>query len=214
MHWIDSDFLPDYAGTVERFIVNPHGKIDGLVLTYDRERTLLVHVPAHLDEVEALIRPGDAIRVRGVRPRGADMVAAVALIAADGRTIVDNGPGDDPKEKPDWPRAKSTTMEIAGAVRLSLHGPKGELRGALLDEGTVVRIGPKEADYFAKLMRPGAAIAVRGAGLETPHGRVVVPSEIGPKLCDLQHAKDAKHEPEHKQKPDVPTDPHRSVGAA
>jgi hypothetical protein len=35
MHWIDHDFLPDIGGTVERFIVNHHGEIDGLVLEYE-----------------------------------------------------------------------------------------------------------------------------------------------------------------------------------
>jgi hypothetical protein len=93
MHWVDPDFLPDTKGRVERFIVNPHGEIDGLILTYDDKKVVLVHVPPHLDrEIETSVRPGDEIRVRGIRPRNADMIAAIALTTADGRTIVDDGP--------------------------------------------------------------------------------------------------------------------------
>jgi len=29
MHWIDPDCLPETKGKVERFILNPHGEIDG-----------------------------------------------------------------------------------------------------------------------------------------------------------------------------------------
>ncbi len=29
MHWIDPDCLPEVKGTVERFLLNPHGEIDG-----------------------------------------------------------------------------------------------------------------------------------------------------------------------------------------
>ena len=29
MHWIDPDSLPEVAGIFERFILNPHGEVDG-----------------------------------------------------------------------------------------------------------------------------------------------------------------------------------------
>ncbi len=68
MHWIDPTSLPALSGEVERFIINPHGDLDGLVLAGDQ----LVHFPPHLSEaVTAAIHPGDTIRVHGVRLRGA-----------------------------------------------------------------------------------------------------------------------------------------------
>jgi hypothetical protein len=45
MHWIDHDFLPDIGGVVERFIVNRHGEVDGLILMYEPDRLLFVHLP-------------------------------------------------------------------------------------------------------------------------------------------------------------------------
>jgi hypothetical protein len=32
MHWMDRDYLPETKGNVERFIVNPDGEIDGVIL--------------------------------------------------------------------------------------------------------------------------------------------------------------------------------------
>jgi hypothetical protein len=204
MHWIDPDFLPDIKGRVERFIVNPHGEIDGLILTYDGDKALLVHVPPHLDrEIEAAVRSGDELRVRGVRPRGADMIAAVALTAADGRTIVDDGPGRDGKKREPHHRARPGELTVSGTVRLSLFGPKGDLRGALLDDGNMVRLGAKEAPHFAERLRPRATLAARDEGLDTRHGKIVAAKKIGSSPNDLRPAGGLKSEKDDKKKPGV-----------
>jgi hypothetical protein len=194
MHWIDPDCLPETAGTVERFIVNPHGEVDGLLMMTEKNTLVIVHTPPNLEaDIVAAVKVGDAISVRGVRPRGADMIAAVALAA-------ENGPGPDHDRKQEQHRARDPDrMEAQGEVRLSLFGPKGELRGALLQDGTIVRIGPKEAEHFAELLSPGATIAVRGDGLTTKHGRVVHAKEAGPDLHKLRSAQKHKDKPQHKK---------------
>jgi hypothetical protein len=204
MHWIDPDSLPEIEGTVDRFVVNPHGDIDGITLCRGRE-LVLVHVPPHLhDEIEAMVSPGMQLTVRGVRPRGADMFAAVALSVGAGLSIVDEGPEHGPKHAPRHKakprRQQCEKMEAAGSVRLSLFGPKGELRGALLDDGTVVRIGPKEAEGIAELLRPGAILAVHGEGLATKYGRVIEAKKAGPdpsRLAPIKHK--PKHGPDHER---------------
>jgi hypothetical protein len=84
------------------------------------------------------------------------------------------------------------TFTLTPQVRLSLYAPKGELRGAILEDGSIVRIAPKEADRFAELLQPGASLAVRGEGIETPYGRVVESREIGSDLDSLVPAKGQK----------------------
>jgi len=123
------------------------------------------------------------------------MIAAVALIAADGQAIVDNGPDHNDRHQPRKGAAKSAVVKgltAEGKVYLSLHAPKGELRGALLEEGSIVRVGPKEVERFRTLLQPGAHTAVRGDGIETPHGRVIEGKEIGHDLADLQPTKARK----------------------
>jgi hypothetical protein len=207
MHWIDHDLLPDIGGAVERFIVNRHGEVDGLILMYEPDRFLFVHLPPHLGpEITSAVAEGDAVRVRGIRPRGADMIAAVAVIASDGRLILDNGP--DGERRPQPRHEKSKKVEFEGVVRMSLFGLKGELRGALLEDGNLVRLGPKVAILVANLLRPGAALAARGDGLESAHGSVVSADEIGPDLARLRPIKEGAHEPKPKKAPGaVPNQP-------
>jgi hypothetical protein len=188
MHWIDPDCLPETKGNVERFLVNPDGEIDGVILIGAIEAAL-VHVPPHLSaEIEAGIQIGDAVRVRGVRLRGTSMIVAIALIAADGRTIIDQGPAgkqDEKRRKQDHRPARPKQVEVVGKTEMSLYSPKGELRGALLEDGSIVRIRPNEARRFAEFLRPRASLAVRGEGIETPYGRVVKAREIGTDLNSL-----------------------------
>ena len=74
MHWLDPDFLPEISGVFDRFLINPRGKADGMILTDGTE------VPPYMSaEICAAIRSGEATKVtiRGVRPRDSDLIAAV-----------------------------------------------------------------------------------------------------------------------------------------
>ena len=193
MHWIDPDSLPETAGTFERFVLNPRSEVDGFVLR-DKKTVVLVHTPPHMDkEITRHLRQGEMVRVRGVRPRGANLLAAVAVTTAAGREIVDNGPDHDREH----PKVKHAPMAAEGRVELSLFGPKGELRGALLADGTVLRLGPKEAEHVAALLAPGAMVAARGDGLQTRHGRVIHVDEIGPDEDQLKPIKKKDKKPKH-----------------
>jgi len=188
MHWIDPNCLPTTRGVVKQFIPNPNGDLDGLVLIGDIGKLTLVHFPPHLTEqVKAAIRVGDMICVRGVKPRGAALISAVSLVAVDGNAIVDTGATDKDKHgtKEKGSGAERVEEDVVGFVQLALHAPKGELRGALLEDGSVLRVGPKEATRFAVLLHPGAAVAARGKGLQTTYGTVIEAREIGPSLDEL-----------------------------
>ncbi|MFP3514564.1 hypothetical protein SB775_34275, partial [Peribacillus sp. SIMBA_075] len=65
------------------------------------------------------VRIGDQVRVRGVKPRGADVIAAVSFVTKSGRIILDNGPHEDggKHQKPD---VVHSAMEACGQVALSL----------------------------------------------------------------------------------------------
>lgn len=172
MHWIDPDHLPQTVGNVVQFTQNGKGELDGLILDRDRQ----VHFPPHLGrQVAGTIAVGDKVHVRGVRPRGAPVIAAVSLGKTHGTEIVDNGPDAEKHRSP--PRTKSNALKVSGDVRLPLHGPKGELWGALLEDGTVVRLGPREAAKKSKQLKPGAHFSAQGMAMENRFGRVV---EIGP----------------------------------
>jgi hypothetical protein len=172
MHWIDPDQLPQLKGIIERFTMNGQGDLDGLVLDVGASAMELVHFPSHMsDDVDAALKPGDTVAVRGVRPRHAEVVAAVSLLCADGREILDRGPPKRARDKKCLP--EQVAMSASGQVRLTLFTPKGKVRGALLDDGTIIRLKLKEAEEIRPRLQPGATIDVWGMGLETRHGRVI-----------------------------------------
>lgn len=195
MHWIDPDHLPEISGTVDQFLLNKHGEADGFLMTDGAE----VHVPPHLSSrLLREVRPGSEVKVRGVRPRGADMVAAVAVDTPKGR-ILDEGP-DVREDDSKFEKAKHGPMSAEGVVKRAIHGPKGETRGAVLEDGRVIRLPPHEAERFTRLLSKGAQISVKGDGATTSFGTVVEAREIGAS-ADALHAvgaKKPKHGPDHK----------------
>ena len=209
MHWVDPDHLPETSGLVDCFLVNGEGEADGLVLTDGTE----VHFPPHLSQaVLAVVRPGAIVRVRGVRPRGVAMIAAVSIAPEEESQIVDCGPPDhDDEHKADRKQAHAarSEMEAQGIVRQALHGPKGEVRGLLLEDGRAGRFPPHVAASVAGLVTPGQPIVLRGAGLASPHGTVIAVRQIGVSADDMRALKTDKprpkrHDKEHKHRPHGP----------
>ena len=204
MHWLDPDYLPKLSGTFECFLLNPHGDADGMILTDGIE----VHFPPHLsNDMRSAIPPGAKpnVTIRGVRARGSEMIAAVAIDLPDGTRILDNGPEKNRKSKKKEGKHASALkhhpMHAEGIVRCVLHGPKGETRGVLLEDGKSIRFPPHEAKRLAHVLSAGKKVAVRGDGLESALGTVIEARALGSSPDDLQalkhekpkHPKDEKH---------------------
>ena len=196
MHWIDPDHLPEVGGTVELFLMNKHGEADGFLMTDGRE----VHVPPHLSlRLLREVCPGSKVRVRGVRPRAVDMIAAVAIETPKGR-LLDEGPDQRPDDE--FEEAKYGPMTVQGIVRQPIHGPKGETRGAVLEDGRIIRLPPHEAERFSDLFVAGRKIAAKGEGATTSFGTMVEAKQIGPSSDELKAVggpKKHKHGPDHKK---------------
>ena len=172
MHWIEPSQLPLINGTIERFTVNAQGEVDGLILQKAGGSHQLIHFPSHMaDEVAAALKSGDAVGVRGLKPRNADVIAAVALECADGTEIVDRGPAKHIETKSG--SLKQSPMSASGRIRLTLFTGKGKARGALLEDGTILRMPLKQAEQIRERLRPGETIEIRGSGCDTPHGPVI-----------------------------------------
>jgi hypothetical protein len=176
----DFQQLPATKGTVSRYTLTPRGDVDGLILADGTE----VHLPPHLSsQLVYAIKPGDAVTVRGLKALSAPLIAAIAITNdATGYAVVDSGPGAGPGP---GPRGARQAMSLQGRVQMSLHGPRGELNGAMLEDGTILRLPPPEAERLAALLMPGQAIVVEGDGLTTAMGRVVEVQAIGPSQVQL-----------------------------
>src|SRR5882724_11143058 len=82
------DQLPHVTSSVERFLVNPDGDADGMILVNGVE----VYFAPHLSTaVLTAVQVGDRITVYGVLPTAEPMIAAVIIEAENGTRIEDLG---------------------------------------------------------------------------------------------------------------------------
>jgi hypothetical protein len=80
--------------------------------------------------------------------------------------------------------AARTSRRRATSKR-SLHGPRGDLNGVLLEDGTIVRLPPEEADRLAAQLAPGQPLYVEGDGIAGPLGKVIAAQQVGPSQSQL-----------------------------
>jgi len=170
--------LPAQRGQVQQFTMTPRGDIDGLILSDGTE----VKTPPHLSaEIAYSIKPGETVTIHGLHAAALPLVQAVSITdEATGRTVIDygpQGPRGGPVAGPAAPVPGLT--EVQGRVRMALHGPRGDVNGALLEDGTVLRLPPPEAYRFAALLRPGQTLVAEGVGFSTAIGKVFEVWQLG-----------------------------------
>jgi hypothetical protein len=166
----DSSQLPESRGRVKQYTLTPRGDVDGLILADGTE----VKLPPHLSaQIVYSIRPGDEVSIRGLRARAIPLLDAASITnVSTGRSVADNGP----VRGPDRGGMQQT---FSGRITMALHGKRGEVNGALLDDGTQLRLPPPEAERFADWLQVGQMVSVRGELLDTTLGRVIDVQAIG-----------------------------------
>ncbi len=174
----DPQQLPMLQGKVAQYSLTPRGEVDGLILEDGTEIRLPPHLGAQLVFV---VRPGDRVTVHGLKARAIAMVQAISVANdATGATVTDNGPGG-----PRGPRERGQPLSAQGYIKAQLHGPIGDLNGVLLEDGTIVRLPPDEADRLAAQLAPGQPLYVEGDGVANPLGKVIAAQQIGPNQSQL-----------------------------
>jgi len=170
--------LPVFHGKVAQYSLTPRGDVDGLILADGTE----VHLPPHLGiQLVFAVKPGDMVTVKGLHAHAVAMVQAMSVSNdATGNSVTDSGPGAAP-----GPRGREQALTAQGRIKEQLHGPRGEVNGALLEDGTIVRLPPHEAARLAADLAPGAPLYVQGQGFEGPLGRVIAARAIGPDSAQL-----------------------------
>ncbi len=170
----------DIQGTVKAFTMTPVGDLEGMILTDGTE----VHVPPHLsDQLAAAVRPGETVRVLGWRSNVPNFVVATSLTGQRGQSVVDQGPPPPgmrpPPPPPGQPAPGAQQATVQGRVQQVLHGPAGDVNGALLDDGTTIKVAPPFAWQLSSALQPGQVVTVQGWALSNSYGRVVDARSIG-----------------------------------
>ncbi len=165
--------LPETKGRVAQYTLTPRGDVDGLIL---EDGTEVNTSPRMSTELVFAVKPGDAVTIHGLKAAKIPLVAASSVTNDATRITVTEPNRREPGGAP---------MEAGGTVKAALHGPRGDVNGVLLADGTVVRMPPPEAERMSAQLAVGQAIFVRGDGDAGPLGRVIGAREIGPNANSL-----------------------------
>lgn len=169
----------DIRGTVKAFKMTPVGDLEGMILTDGTE----VHVPPHLSsQLAAAVRPGESVRVLGWRSSVPNFIVATSLTGQRGQSVVDQGPPPlgmrPPPPPPGQPASGAQQATVQGRVQQVLHGPRGDVNGALLD-GTILKVPPPLAWPASSTLQPGQVVMAQGWALSNTYGRVVDAQTLG-----------------------------------
>ena len=169
--------LPAVKGKVAQYTLTPRGDVDGLILDDGTE----VHLPPSVStELVFAIRPGDAVTIHGLKARAEPMIAAASVTNdASGVTVTANS-----GRRMGW---RAPPIEDTSKIKQVLHETRGDMNGVLLDDGTVVRVPPREAERLGATLGVGQPLYVKGVGVTSPLGKVILARQVGP---DQEHLTD------------------------
>ena len=165
------------AQPVRRYVTDAFGDVDGLLL----EDGSLVRFPAHQSsQIVGAIKPGDAVSVSGITS-GDRVIEAWTLANAAGAIIAIRTPKSSaPARLPKHLRSAALKpLEASGRISHVAYGKKGEIKLALLEDGTALRLGKHAGRMAAAYIALGRDVTVRGIGTENPFGRAIEVTELG-----------------------------------
>ncbi|HVW02640.1 MAG TPA: hypothetical protein VHB77_19950, partial [Planctomycetaceae bacterium] len=180
-------------GTVRRLTTAPKGETDGAVL----DDGTWIHWPPHLEErFTDVVKAGDRVRATGrdeIGRRGEERFEVETVTNTDIRTSATNpdfaiGPPQPPRERdrrgpkgdrgPRGPRGgperrgpeRGEVTDVQGTITRFTTAPKGEVDGAMLDNGTWIHWPPHLEASFSRLLKEGDRVRATGATETGPRG--------------------------------------------
>ena len=179
----DMQQLPTIKGRVAQYSLTPRGDVDGLILDDGTE----IHLPPHLGaQLVFAVKPGDSVTVRGLKAQAIPVVQAMQVVNdATHQGVTDTGPGAGPGRPRGHGGPAGQPMEVQGKVKQALYGPRGDMNGVLLDDGTQIHLPPPEAQRLAAQLAPGQTVYAKGTGTASPLGKVIGAQAIGPSSTQL-----------------------------
>lgn len=165
------------TGVVKRYLINPEGDIDGLLLSDDS----LVRFPPHVGaNIAAIAAPGDSIRVSGTAEPDGVLRAQQITNTHSGQSAIDQPPAANaPRLPPSLRGVGLVKLDASGRVLKVTTAPRGEPDGVLLADGTVIKLTPPGARQFPALLQPGALVAAHGYGTRNRFGQSLQATSFG-----------------------------------
>jgi len=176
---------PVADGIVDRYLLNPRGDVNGLLLRDGSQMHVTLRAAQDLTKA---VQPGDHVRVHGRRVSDSPLVKPDVIInVTDGRSFTVPYRLDLPMPAREE-RPTVTEMNAAGTIQVLLYDHlKDVVNGALLSDGTQVRLPPDVGEHFHASLQQNMDVEVRGYGTTTPYGSALEVIAIGRKGQPLTH---------------------------
>ena len=183
--------LPHVQGVVRYYTLIPHGAVDGFVL---EDGTQVLTAPLFSERVVRAAIRGERVTVYGLKAASVPIVMALAVTSDQSREPVilgevplllalggslPGGHGTADAHTGAVAPAAEKPVDLQGTVVRPLYGPRGFVNGAILEDGTVLRVASTEAARVGPLLFPGSHLSVRGVLSESAVGRLVLVEAIG-----------------------------------
>ena len=149
-------------GTVARYLVDPRGEVEGLLLVDGTQ----MHVTSHIaSEFTKVIKPGHRIRAQGTRKSQSALFEPEVIqnMTTEGffRTPLRVDVPIPDQEN----RLSMTDMKASGTIQVLLYEYMNEaVRGLLLSDGTQVRLPPDVTDELRRSLQVGQSVEAEGTG--------------------------------------------------
>jgi hypothetical protein len=169
-------------GTVSQYMINPDGLVDGVLL---RDNTIVRFAPHMSQQLVQAVKPQDLVSVNGFLEYQGTIHATTITNPASQQSVVDTPPS--PQNPPPAPGQEARQpISANGSIKVLTHAARGEIDGAILDNGTIVHFPPPVGMQYANLFQVGAPLAVVGYGTVNTYGRSLEATSIGPSADHLQ----------------------------
>jgi hypothetical protein len=169
-------------GTVSQYMMNPDGLVDGILLS---DGTIVRFAPHMSQQLVQTVKPQDSVSVDGFIEYQGTIHATTITNPASQQSVVDTPPSaQTPPPAPSQEVRQS--MSATGTIKVLTHAARGEIDGAVLDNGTIVHFPPPVGTQYANLFQVGAPLAAVGNGTINTYGRSLEATSIGPSADHLQ----------------------------
>lgn len=160
-----------FTGEVQQYLLNPEGRVDGLLLNNGTQ----VSFPPHMsDSLVALVTPGAKVNVIGIpgipTSFGQEVKAHMITNSQTGRTLVDQPPIFPPK-----PPVSGiySNLSVEGTAQHWLVGHRGEINGVILSGGDRVKFPPHVGNQLIGIAKLGDKVQAQGFGTRNLYGQVL-----------------------------------------
>ncbi|HRB15214.1 MAG TPA: hypothetical protein PK224_05460 [Nitrospira sp.] len=170
-----SSFAAD--GVVERYLIDPRGEVEGLLLV---DGTYMYVTSRAADHLTRALKPDDHVQVFGRRQSNERLVQPdVIENLTRGTTFIVPLRVDLPMQE-QARRLSVTEMNATGTIRLLLYHPiKSTVQGMILSDNTQIRLPLDASEALRRSFQIGDAVVIKGNGTTNQFGRAIEVVAIG-----------------------------------